>query len=99
MHLTILSYYITYNLIILGQTWHQLENVAADEGNSVGDYSGKTLEQCWTLCALKAKVGQCASFAYAYQGVYQGNCHLKDKTIDANEPQKVVPGFRTYYMS
>ena len=90
-------------MIFLGHTWHQLDNVALDEGNSVADYYGKTLRECQILCEYghisRLYFGKCFSSAYAYEGNYQGNCHLKDKTINANEPQKVVPGFRTYYMS
>ena len=30
--------------------WSSLDNVAEQEGNSVGDYSEKTLDQCKELC-------------------------------------------------
>ena len=80
----------------LGQKWYQLEHVAVDEGKSVGDYTNKTLNQCKVLCEQNVR---CASFAYSYQGGYEGDCHLKDKIIHNNEPQKTVSGYGTYYLS
>ena len=69
--------------------WNSLDNVAEQEGNSVGDYSEKTLDQCKELCDDSDK---CNSLAFS-----DGNCHLKDKCIDTTEPQKLVQGYKTHY--
>ena len=69
--------------------WSSLDNLAEHEGNSVGDYSEKTLEECQDLC--KDNDG-CNSFAFS-----SGACHLKDKCIEVSEPQKFVEGWKTYF--
>ena len=74
----------------LGQAWYKLNNVAEDEGIPIGDvYDKISLEQCKQLCRSKP---QCRSFAFG-----QNECFLKEKCIEASEPQKVVSGYQTYY--
>ena len=63
--------------------------MAKFEGASVGDFNGKTVKQCKLLCDLNKR---CNSFAFG-GGSW---CHLKDKCIQASEPQK-VNGYHTYY--
>jgi len=69
--------------------WSSLDNLAEHEGNSVGDYSEKTLEECHDLCNDNDR---CNSIAFK-----DGSCHLKDKCIDPSESQKFVEGWKTYY--
>ena len=69
--------------------WSSLDNIAEHEGNSVGDYSEKTLEECHDLCNDNDR---CNSIAFG-----KGACHLKDKCIDPSESQKFVEGIKTYY--
>ena len=72
------------------KSYHSLNNVAVDEGNSLGDYSGKTLDQCKDLCD---SAQNCNSFAFGTNGA----CHLKDKCISQSEKTKVVAGYLTYF--
>ena len=78
----------------LGCSWHMLplNNVAKSEGNSVGDYSGKKLEQCKDLCTLNP---ECKSFSFRTDG---GQCGLKDKFIDRTTVTKYIRGYDTYYI-
>ena len=69
--------------------WSSLDNVADQEGNSVGDYNEKTLDQCKERCN---ESDRCNSLAFS-----DGNCHLKDKCIDSSEPQRLVQGYETHY--
>ena len=67
----------------------KLKNVAHTEGVKVADYTGKTLQQCKDLCNQNIK---CRSFSFGKSG-----CHLKDKCIKANDTQRVVKGYQTFY--
>ena len=71
-------------------SYYSLNNVAVVEGNSSGDYSGKTLDQCKELCD---SVQNCNSFAFGTNGA----CHLKDKCVSLSEETKVVVGYLTYF--
>ena len=77
----------------LGCSWQKLpnNNVALNEGNSVGSASGLKLEECKKRCSLNRK---CKSFSFKADG---GKCGLKDKILDGMEPKKFVRGYDTYY--
>ena len=65
-------------------------NVAKDEGNYVGHYTGASLDECKTHCHGKSS---CRSFAYC-----PGNsCWLKDLILSGNEPTKQAYACTTYY--
>ena len=85
---------MTKQPIFIGCKWQALENVALNEGKSLGDIRDKTLEQCKALCE---QTQMCASFAYSSFGYYKGSCSLKDKHVEPNEAQKVATGYQTYY--
>jgi cell division septation protein DedD len=72
---------------------YQSMSVVQNEGSSVGDFAtgSFTLEQCMEACDAEPR---CNSFAYANNG----NCHLKDRCVNALDPTSSNPGnWRTYY--
>ena len=75
---------------MIGCSWHNLENVALSEGNTLQDSSGLTLQQCKDLCDQNL---QCKSLAFRSSGA----CHIKDKQINPSDSQKVISGYKTYY--
>ena len=86
----------TSNISYLGGGWLSIEGikrVALDEGASVGDPTGITLDECKEECDTNFK---CHSFAY---GSKTSVCHLKDQCITCIEDKctKEVAGFITYY--
>ena len=89
LHSSILNYDDNRFDHFFAEQWSFLNNVAEQEGNSVGEYDQKTLDQCKSLCDDNDR---CNSLAFR-----GGVCHLKDKCIDASEPQRIVFGYRTYY--
>ena len=74
---------------LLEGTWNALDSVSVKEGNSVGDYNEKSLDECKDLCKNNYR---CNSFAFG-----NGGCHLKDECIQPNEPQKLVETYQTHF--
>ena len=75
---------------LIACSWHALENVALNEGNTLQDSYGKTLQQCKDLCDQNA---QCKSLAFNSNGA----CHIKDKEMGPTDSQKVISGYQTYF--
>merc|ERR1712151_436238 len=73
---------------------HNLDGVALEEGGSLRDFPGASLDECRTHCETNPSY---KSFAFS---VENKNCHLKDKTVQkGSTPSK--PGwkdYRTYYI-
>ena len=81
-----------YYFYLDDNVYYSLNNVAVDEGNSLSDHSGKSLDQCKDLCNLNEN---CNSFTF---GQEERTCKLKDKCVLLPEPTKDNRnGYQTYY--
>jgi len=63
-----------------------------DEGNSVGQSSGVSLDDCEQSCTRNPS---CKSLSYTTK--WNGLCFLKDKTLSPSTPTKSDPDFSGYY--
>ena len=72
--------------------------VVEDEGNGVGVKYWVSFETCASFCE---ETSGCNSFAHCEMSEEKtGDCWLKDKFLDGNEPSKIsTNGCTTYYKS
>mmetsp|Transcript_49296 Transcript_49296/g.97943 ORF Transcript_49296/g.97943 Transcript_49296/m.97943 type:complete len:813 (-) Transcript_49296:52-2490(-) len=71
--------------------YQETDFVVVEEGRSVGEHFGKSLDECRRLCDHRAG---CNSFAYS-----QGACYLKDRCVSKTDALRYGSHFKTHFKS